>query len=222
MYKPSLFLASSLAIALSAAADPLIEKAEAASTEGPIYAYEMSYSIGDLTATGKADPSAPKGERLTVYTPEKDNWPEGFEEGLEEVDADIDGDIWCKDFIDMVPENALQVSETDTTATYAFTPKPDADSDGTEKKLMKKIKAEITLAKEDGAVMDFNMVLPKPYKPAMIVKINTFEMGASCARAPDGRTYAQDFNFEIDGSAMMQSFAEKTSYSITKLLDPVG
>ena len=122
----------------------------------------------------------------------------------------------------MVPENAEQIAQTETTATYAFAPKPDTDADNIEKKLMKKVKGEITLAKDDGAVMDFSMVLPKPYKPAIIAKINTFNMNATCARAPDGRTYAKDFLFEIDGSAMMQDFAEKTTYSITKLLDPVG
>ena len=91
-----------------------------------------------------------------------------------------------------------------------------------EKKMMKKLKGTVTLDKSDGSVLAFNMKLPKPYKPAMVAKINSFEMDATCARAPDGRTFVEAFDFKIAGSAMMQSFDEAVSRRITKLLHPVG
>ncbi len=218
----SILIASTCLVVPVAAADPLLEMMWAQSKDGPIYAYEMTYEEGDLLATGKVDPSQPEGERITVYSPAEEDWSEDFAGGLAEMEAETDGDIWCADFGDLVPEDADLNAETADTATYAFTPKPEDDADGTEKKMMKKLDGEIKIAKSDGAVLAFKMSAPKPFKPAIVAKIDTFSMAANCARAPDGRTYVSDFNLDISGSAMMQEFEEQVSRRITALLEPVG
>jgi hypothetical protein len=205
-----------------ATADPLLNSMRSLSADGPIYAYEMEYQDEEIIATGRIDPSQPEGERIEVLSPSEDKWSDDFRAGLAEMDAETDGDIWCADFAEMVPDNAALIAETDGEATYAFTPMPEADADSMERKMMKKIKGEVTLDKTDGAITAFSMRLPKPYKPAFVVKINAFDMSAKCGRAPDGRTYLEAFSFAIDGSAMMQSFKETTSRKIIKLLDPVG
>ena len=214
------------AIALSlsgpASADPVLDMMRSLSSDGPIYSYEMTYSDADVTARGLIDPSQPEGQRIEIYSPSESEWSKDFRDGIEEMDSETDGDIWCADFAEMVPGNVETVSEDGASVTYAFTPNPEADADRTAKKMMKQLNGSITLAKEDGAVLAFSMVLPKPYKPAMVAKINRFEMAATCDRAPDGRTYVEQFNFAISGSAMMQSFEETVSRRITKLLDPVG
>ncbi len=222
MSKLTLATLAMTALTLPAAADPLLEMMRTHSKEGPIYAYEMSYTEAEVTATGRIDPSQPEGQRIEIYTPERDAWNDDFETGLAEMESEIDGDIWCVDFAENVPGSADLKTETETSATYAFTPKPDADADGMEKKLMKKIKGEVILAKADGAILGFSMTLPKPFKPAMIAKINVFNMSVSCARAPDGRTYVEEFAMTVSGSAMMQKFEETVSRKITALLDPVG
>jgi hypothetical protein len=205
-----------------ASADPVIEMMRSLSKDGPIYAYEMIYSDAEVSAVGKIDPSQPEGQRILVTSPAESEWSDDFREGLEEMESETDGDIWCTDFAEMVPNEISALDESDTTITYAFTPQPEADADGMEKKMMKKLKAMVTLDKTDGSVLAFNMKLPKPYKPAMVAKINMFEMDATCARAPDGRTFVETFDFKIAGSAMMQSFDETVSRKITRLLDPVG
>ncbi|MBO6687835.1 MAG: hypothetical protein JJ931_07765 [Henriciella sp.] len=205
-----------------ASADPVIEMMRSLSKDGPIYAYEMIYSDAEVSAVGKIDPSQPEGQRILVTSPAESEWSDDFREGLEEMESETDGDIWCTDFAEMVPSEISALEENDTTITYAFTPQPESDADGMEKKMMKKLKAMVTLDKTDGSVLAFNMKLPKPYKPAMVAKINMFEMDATCARAPDGRTFVETFDFKIAGSAMMQSFDETVSRKITRLLDPVG
>jgi hypothetical protein len=205
-----------------ASADPVIEMMRSLSKDGPIYAYEMIYSDAEVSAVGKIDPSQPEGQRILVTSPAESEWSDDFREGLEEMESETDGDIWCTDFAEMVPNEISALDESDTTITYAFTPQPESDADGMEKKMMKKLKAMVTLDKTDGSVLAFNMKLPKPYKPAMVAKINMFEMDATCARAPDGRTFVETFDFKIAGSAMMQSFDETVSRKITRLLDPVG
>ena len=120
------------------------------------------------------------------------------------------------------PLDDRKLTETDTTAIYAFTPLPDEDADDMQRKVMKKVEAEITLAKEDGAVLAYQASLPKPYKPAMIAKVNTLNIDVACERAPDGRTYIQSFLFELSGSAMMNDFDEKSTRTFTRLIEAVG
>lgn len=213
-------LACSLAV--PASADSLLEMMRGLSKDGPIYAYEMTYSDSEFTAKGKIDPSQPEGQRIQVTDPDPAEWSDDFRDGLKELDAETDGDIWCTDFAEMVPENAALADENDESAVYTFTPRPEADADKNEHKLMKQLDASVTLDKSDGSVLAINMRLPKPFKPAMVAKINAFEMTATCARAPDGRTFVESFSFAIEGSALMQSFSETVSREITKLLDPVG
>lgn len=210
------------AMGAPASADSVIDMMRNLSKDGPVYAYEMIYSDAGVSAVGKIDPSKPEGQRTVVTSPDESEWSDAFREGLEEMESETDGDIWCADFANLVPEKVATFEQDDTTITYAFTPQPEADADGMEKKMMKKLKALITLDKNDGSVLAFQMNLPKPYKPAIVAKVNSFEMDASCARAPDGRTFVESFDFSIAGSAMMQSFDETVSRRITKLLDPVG
>ena len=222
MSRSILLSAFALSASLSASADPLLEMMRSVSKDGPIYAYEMTYSGEGVIATGKIDPSQPEGNRIVLYTPEMSELSEEFKEGVQEMDAESDGDIWGADFAEMVPDNAEATSQDEVSVTYGFTPVAEADADKTEKKMMKKMNGTVTLDKADGAVLAFSMTLPKPYKPAIVAKINRFQMDASCSRAPDGRTYVASFDFDIAGSAMMQEFDETISRQITKLLDPVG
>ena len=220
VFIPSLLLVA--ATPVPALADSLIHQARSASTDGPLYSYEMTLTYDGVDLSAFVDPSAEEGERITVKSPMKENWPEDLEDDLARMESNTDGDIWCKEFADVIPEDAVKTGETDTTATYAFTPLPEDDADNMERKVLKKVDAKITLAKDDGAVLAYEANLPKPYKPAMIAKVNALNIDVTCERAPDGRTYVQSFDLSISGSAMMTDFDEKTTRKITKLVEPVS
>ncbi len=222
MSRPLALITISLFLAAPTTAETALDKMRSQTKDGPVYAYEMTYSEADMVAVGKVDPSQPEGDRIQVMSPAESEWTDDFRDGLKEFDAEADGDIWCADFAELVPEKVASLDESETTVTYAFTPQPEADADGMEKKMMKKLNGTITLDKSDGSVLAFNMKLPKPYKPAIVAKINAFEMDATCARAPDGRTFVERFDFNISGSAMMQNFSESVSRQITQILHPVG
>ena len=213
-------LSTSLALPISA--DPVIDMMRSQSTEGPVYAYEMTYAEADMVVTGTIDPSQPEGQRIQVTSPAESEWTAEFRDQLEDMEAETKGDIWCADFAELVPATATALDESDAAITYAFTPEPEADADGMEKKMMRKLDGRVTLDKNDGAVLAFNMTLPRPYKPAIVAKINAFEIDVTCARAPDGRTFIESFEFAVAGSAMMKSFDESVSRRITRLLAPVG
>ena len=218
---PFLIFISSAGL-FSASADPLIAKMRALSDEGPLYAYEMSYSSGSIEATGRIDPILPVGERVHVLSPSEDEWSGELLAAIEEMESDTDGDIWCNDFAQMVSEDVSLASETDSTATYKFTPSAEPDADKSERKMMRKMQGLLTLDKSDGAILGINIVLPKPYKPAMVAKIETFKLDASCARAPDGRTFLEALDFRLKGSAMMQEFDEGYKQTISNLMPPQG
>ncbi|RIJ30683.1 hypothetical protein [Henriciella mobilis] len=209
--------------AFPAAADPLIEQAHASTgAAGPLYVYEMEYSDGEVHATGKVDPSQPEGQRITIYTPDESEWDDDFRETITSIDSEVTGDIFCDDLAAQIPATARRIEETDDTVQFAFTPVPGEESDDMERKILKKVKASATLSKADGQVLSFSMSLPKPFKPAMIAKINTFQLDATCVRAPDGRTYLEAMQMDVSGSAMMQAFSQTVTQRITKLLDPVS
>ena len=208
--------------ALPAAADPLLDMVRTGvDADGPVYAYEMEYFDGEMRATGKIDPSQQEGQRITVYTPDETEQDEDFRKAIDAIDARVDGDIFCDDFAAQIPESARRIEENGDSVRFAFTPQPEADADKMQRKVMKKVEASALVAREDGQILDFRMSLPKPYKPAMVAKINTFQLDASCVRAPDGRTYLQDMQMNVSGSAMMQDFEQVMTRRITKLLDPV-
>ena len=197
-----------------------LQSALVLSADGPVYAYDMIFKTPEITAVGRVDPSAEEGKRITVTSPAPEDWPEEFAEGLAEMDKDVDGNIWCSQFADTIPASATLQEETGTTARYTFTPIPDP-ADENDAKIMKHIQGTVVIDTREPAILSYQLTAPKPFKPAVVAKIETFDMRVSCARAPDGRTYVQDMSVHVAGSAMMQSFEEKMSRQITALY-PAG
>ena len=132
------------------------------------------------------------------------------------MDKQAKGDIWCAEFGKMVPENAELVSEVNGIASYMLTPQCDPGKKD-EVKLMKNLTGTIMIDTVNPAIAGFRMTAPKPFKPAMVAKVDTFDLSVSCDRAPDGRTYAKDFKMSVKGSAMMQSFEEHETRRISGL-----
>ena len=220
MIRTTLFAAAATLAAMPAVADGLpapLQAALAATTDGPIYAYEMIYDDGEVRATGEIDATRPEGERVSVSSPAKDTWSDDFRESIAEMDAEADGDIWCQDIGEHVPETVELVEETAERATYVFRPRPEADADGTDKKFFRNLVGEITVDKTDPAILAFSMRAPKPFKPAFVAKIEAFELAITCARAPDGRTYVETMSTMIRGSAMGQKFDEGHVQEITRV-----
>ena len=203
----------------SGAADPLASIRDL-SDEGPIYAYDMVYEVDGLSASGSIDPTKPVGQRVEIVSPPREDWPDDFAEGVEEIDQNADGDIWCTDFAANVPDNATLTSEDDAVATYTFQPVPDEEADGAERKLFRALVGTVVVDKAAPGIRSFQMHLPEPMKPNFMAKINSFSMFATCERAPDGRMYVADFSFDIKGSALGQSFGETIQRKITRLFPP--
>jgi len=209
-----------LAFALPASASPLAEALSAPAGQ-QLYAYDMTYETPEISAEGSIDPAQPRGSRVTVTSPAEDTWPKDFTKGVAAIDKHADRDMWCHQFAEMIPADADLLSETETTVTYTFQPVPDPDEED-DAKFAKYLRGEVTIDKSAPAILRFQLKAPKPFKPMVIAKVKQFEMTASCARAPDGRTYVEQFEMNVSGSAMMQKFEERVARTISNLRPTAG
>ncbi len=149
-------------------------------------------------------------------------YPAGIDESdkkelLEDLQADIDGDIWCDDHKDNVGGPVTLVSENDKEAIYTFPANPESAEDKVERKMLERSVVTITVDKARKEVSKFQYDLQKPFKPAVIAKINEFTMEGSCTSHEFGRPVLSDVTVRVAGKAMGQSFNQSTVQSFTSI-----
>ena len=214
MFRILLLPTSLLACAGAAAAQTPLQQALAAPIDGPKYSFNMTFQNGDERAEGRVDPSQPEGRRITVTSPPEADWDDDFRKTITQMDKDAKGDIWCIELAEIVPPDARQVSETDTTATYAFQP---VAVDKEDKKVFKHLTGSITVSKQSPSILSLSMTAPKPFKPVVVAKVNSFNMTATCTPGPDGRAYLSRMDMKVSGKAMMKAFDQHTVQTISDL-----
>lgn len=212
------YLSALSLIALPALAETPLEKARSAPQDGPSYKFDLSFDDGDLKAEAQVDPSLPEGQRLVLVSPPEEELSEAEAERFQTLQENTTGDkIWCSNFNGNIPNDAELISESGEAAVYSFRPKGD-DDDKDMAKVFKHLKGRVTVSKETPSILAFEMFSEKPFKPALVAKIDSFSMKASCDYAPDGRTYIRDFALDLAGSAMMQPFTQSERRTISNLV----
>ncbi|KCZ45718.1 MULTISPECIES: hypothetical protein [unclassified Hyphomonas] len=214
--RPAFLIALPL-FALPAFAETPLEAALSAPAEGPAYKFDLKLEGDDLNAEAQVDPSLPEGERLVLISPAADTLEGDAAERYADLKANTSGDkIWCSSFKENIPADAKMISESGEAAVYSFTPLPGDDEETA--KVYKHLTGRVTVSKDAPGILAFEMFAEKPFKPAMVAKIDSFSMKANCARAPDGRTYIQAFALDISGNAMMQPFSQSERREVTNLV----
>ncbi len=204
------------AAALPVAADTVLAKAKAAAPDGPLYVFEMDYDDGADQFRMTVDQSKPKGARVVKFTPEPATLKGDSAKTAQRLIERTEGNVWCNDFAGNIPANAKRAAETETTATYSFTPQAGKD-DGDIAKAYKYLSAKAVLDKATGAVLSYEMSSPKAFKPAPVAKVDRFKMKVACKASPDGRTYMTSVDFDMAGSALMKPFAQTETRTVTNL-----
>ncbi|WP_321490945.1 hypothetical protein [uncultured Hyphomonas sp.] len=214
---PRLSLIALPLLAFPAFAETPLAAALAAPTDGPAYRFDLKLDGTDLKAEAQVDPSLPEGERLTLISPAADTLDGDAAERLVELKENTSGDkIWCSNFNQNIPADAKMVSESGEAAVYSFTPLPGEDKETA--KVYKHLTGRVTVSKDAPGILSFEMFAEKPFKPAMVAKVDRFSMKADCARAPDGRTYVQTLAMDVSGNAMMQPFSQSERREVTNLV----
>ncbi len=203
-------ISSCLLVPAPALAQTPLKRALNAPENGPTYSYDISYVTSEMNAAGRINPSSPAGQRLKVSRPAKSNWTDEFKKAVKEIENGRYKGFWCSEMAKSIPASARLLSQTATTATYAFKPLPDPDEKAS-KKFVKHLTGRVTVDKKSPAILTYSLTAPKSFKPSVLARINTFNLQTSCARAPDGRTYVKNSEVTIAGSALGKSFNEKTT-----------
>lgn len=211
-------LALALALAIPAGAQtwpgPLLAASDKSDSR-PAYAYDLAIEVAGQAAKARIDPSAPEGERLTILSPPEAGQGEELREVIMNIGNNLDGQIGCARMLDMVPEAVELVGEDGESATYRFTPQPLPEMEGQQRKLMTRLEGQVTVSKSRPDVLAYAMTLPKPYKPAIVAKIDTFQMEVSCAPGPEGRQISARRVMDISGSALGNAFGDREVYTIS-------
>lgn len=216
MLRTSILSVVFLSIGSFTQAQTPLEALHAASSDGPLYSFDMTIKTSEMTARGHIDPSQPEGQRLTIYAPDEKDWDDDFRKAAKHMDEEATGDIWCSEFAKTIPADAELVSETEHDATYKFNPlTPEDETDMG--KIFRHLTGIVTIAKANPDILSLSLTAPKPFKPLPVAKLNTFKLALSCERGPDGRTYISTFDMRVTGSAMFQSFEERDYRTITNL-----
>jgi len=203
---------------LPALAETPLEKARAAPTDGPLYAFDLSIDDGKLKAKAKVDPSRPEGERLTLVSPDASTLEGDAADKYEALrEATTGENIWCSNFASNIPDDAKLISESGEAAVYSFRPIPEDKKDEMAK-VYKYLTGRVTVSKETPSILAFEMFAEKAFKPAIVARVDSFSMKATCDYAPDGRTYIRDFKMNLSGNAMMQPFTQSERREITNLV----
>jgi hypothetical protein len=189
-----------------------------AASAGQLYAYDfVSVSKGDEPSTvrGRIDPSQPEGKRVTI-----------IEAVGEKVDAkkidrrmeeNADGDIWCDRMTGGVDGAVAERPAPAGLRAYAFTPKAKADAKAGERKLYQQLTAEVQIDEQTQRIRRFVARLNAPWKPVVVVKIDSLEMTGDCVAAPNGRAYTASTRTVVSGSALGSDFDTEFSQTISNL-----
>ena len=204
-------------LAFPAFAETPLEAALAAPTDGPAYRFDMKIDDDTLKGEAQVDPTRPEGQRLTLISPDPATLEGEAAETYAKLQARTSGEkIWCTSFKSNIPADAKLISESGEAAVYSFTPLPGDDKDM--EKVYKHLTGRVTVSKLTPAILAFEMFAEKPFKPAMVARIDNFSMKADCSPAPDGRTYISAFSLDVSGNAMMQPFSQSERREVTNLV----
>jgi len=188
-----------------------LQQALSRSTEGPVYLYDVHYDSRDFSADYRVDPSQPTGSRVIVSTPSRQDWTRDFVEQVAEMDESAKSNFLCSDFASNIPSDARLIHETQLSATYEFDPVPEDEDDA---KMFPHLVGQVTVDKLDPAILAYQMIAPKPFKPQWLLYIRRMEFQVHCDRLPDGRTHVQQFTSSIEGTVALKSISNQETLQL--------
>lgn len=199
------------------------------SASGPSYVFDVertSTREGEdpetLKGYARVDLSAPEFKQITPAHLIDPDLPGSSFSALSGIEAALEDGLWCTRFAEDVPTDPEDIEilrENETSVTYGFKPVIPEDAEGPEKKIIRRTNAEITISKTDPAVLNYSRSLSKTVTVFVVAKIRQADSAVTCARAPDGRTYAQVVASEFEASGL-GSGGNSSEMRITALYDP--
>lgn len=192
--------------------------AQAAEAAGaPVYDFAME-TTGDTPGVtkGRIDFTRKEGDRVTILSSQGGREPDPGKIDAR-MEKNLDPEIWCDSLLSRAAGPVTDAGAAAGGREFRFTPKAGPDADKTEAKMYSQLQASAVIDEATGVVKSFRAVLPKPYKPAVVAKIEKLEIDILCDVASNGRPFMSRMTTRIAGSAVGRSFAGATVQTITNL-----
>lgn len=226
----TLLLAGLVAPLGSAELPEPLKTALARSNDAPAFAFDVervSTDTGEdgetVTALARVDLTAPELKQITPAHLLDEDQPGSSFAALAGIERALEDGIWCTRYAANVPAEAKDVeiiAEDDETVTYRFTPEADGDADGPEKKIARRSRAEMTVSRTDPAILSYASSLTGTVTLYVVAKIRRVDVEATCARAPDGRTYIAETKTAVEAGGFGDDGGNSSVMRITALYDP--
>jgi hypothetical protein len=151
--------------------------------------------------TVEHDPTRMRADRWLVMHPSGRSLSKGEKNLLASLKRTRQQDIFCETRLRSIPEDVSIVSQTKTTITYGFHPRPNASTERMVAAAMKHARAEVTVSKKSGRVLGGHAKTLEGFSAMPGVKVETYEETYRCAPGPRGASLIVESAMKIGVSA---------------------
>ncbi|MBL8531574.1 MAG: hypothetical protein JNK94_07560 [Hyphomonadaceae bacterium] len=180
------------------------------------YAFDVQLSSSKLNWRARFHPGA--SPRLRLIEPSQ---LEGeSQQAFARMGETMEGVSWCAGEGMGRISGLRLVREDAAAATFAFQPTAESLRGGQARRFADRLRGEVTLLKADPDITAVRMFAPAPFSPMPLTRIDTLNIAIRCDLAPNGRRYAAETVIDMRGSALGQSFSERTVQRASNLSLP--
>jgi len=211
-------LAAPSAIAQGAAPTALGEAIAATAAARVAYSFDVELDSSRANWRARFEPNA--NPRVRLISPAREELTGGQRRAFDNYAADVEGVSWCaNEYMGRIAD-VRQVSETDTSVTYAFQTTPESIRDRDSRRFARHMRGEMTITKQNADITRIRIHAPQGFEPMPLVRLTHMEIVMRCAPAPNGRHYVAETITEMRGSAFGNSFEERSVQRARNLSAP--
>ncbi len=208
-----LVCAAVLAFGASAAAQsvgPALLTQAIAATQAAKADYAFDFELNTSKANWRArfDPSATP--HLRMVAPVRDELDNDQRRAFDRMAEDFEGVSWCaSEGMGRVADVRL-LREDEASATYSFQPTRESVRNEQARRFADRLRGEVTVMKATPDITRVRLFVPESFSPAPLVRVDSLNIVITCQAAPNGRRYAAETVTSMRGSALGQTFDERS------------
>lgn len=185
------------------------------------YRFDIMYQKDEHQGYFQVDSSQPEGQRVSVKNSATQTLAIVIKELIDTLEKEPLEELWCTDFLRLIGDDLTLQQATEHEQTYSFTPQPGEYDDEDDKKFLSNMFAQITIEKNTGKILRFQMRNTQPFNPVFFAKIERVHLLADCKalRNENGSTqmYVAKFRTSIVGKLAFKHFEENELRLVTQL-----
>lgn len=209
---------ASLAAAQNAVPALLMDAVAATQGAKIDYAFDFDLETSKQNWRAHYDPST--NPRLRLVQPRREELEGDERRAFDRFAEQMEGVSWCaSEYMGRVADVRL-VREDDVSAVYSFQPTPESIRSEQARRFANRLRGELSLTKATPDISRLRIYAPQPFEPFPLSRVDEFNIVIACQTAPNGRHYAAETVTTVRGSALGQSFDERSVQRAHNLAAP--